>query len=392
MQTIELLGYSISIVTIAILGLFLLSWLLQMFYYLFFYSRLVFAIKKSRKQMSVKTERPSKGTSTPVSILICARNEAGNLTKFLPLILEQDYPDFQVVVVNDCSEDNTEEVLARLKMRYENLYVTSIHKDSKFSHGKKLALTIGIKAAANDWLLLTDADCRPAGKHWLLRMQTHFQEKTEFVLAYGAYMRRPGLLNQLIRYDTAMIALQYFSFALAGKPYMGVGRNLAHRKSLFFERKGFASHLHIASGDDDLLVNAHANKKNTAIELHPESFTFSIPKTSFKYWWRQKQRHLTTGRYYRSNHKFLLSLEILSRLLFYSLFILSLCLSPFWIYILIIFGIRFFTQFFVFFHSMRHFKALDALVLAFMLDILWPMINATAWLPTRFSRKKRRWK
>ena len=90
-------------------------------------------------------------------------------------------------------------------------------------------------------------------------MQSNFLHQTQIILGYGKYISEPGLLNKWIRTDTTYIAMQYLAMAIKGRPYMGVGRNMAYRKSLFFERKGFASHLNLASGDDDLFVNENAD-------------------------------------------------------------------------------------------------------------------------------------
>ncbi|MCD6598647.1 MAG: glycosyltransferase, partial [Bacteroidales bacterium] len=293
-----------------LLILFLLAAFIQFFYWGFFYSRLAF-YKEKRKNSK----------ACPVSVVICAKDEAENLKKYLPVILSQHYPDYEVIVVNDCSEDNTAEVLEEFEKKFAHLRTTIIKKDEKFTHGKKLALTIGIKAAKNEWLLLTDADCVPETPDWISGMQKNFTNDTSVVLGYGGYFYKKGLLNNYIRNDTLYTAIQYFSFAMAGIPYMGVGRNLAYRRSVFFENKGFSSHAKLASGDDDLFVNQIAEKKNTKVEFNTKSHTRSEAKNTFKKWVKQKKRHLTTGRYYDLKTKWLLGVEVLSRVIFYLLFI-----------------------------------------------------------------------
>ncbi|MFW6370156.1 MAG: glycosyltransferase [Bacteroidota bacterium] len=185
------------------------------------------------------------GKSHPVSVIICAKNEVKNLQNNLPAILEQKYKDFEVIVVDDGSEDNTLEVLHGFKQKYKHLKFTSIAENNRFTHGKKLAITVGIKAAKNEWLLFTDADCAPASEYWISGMQQAFTDEAEIVLGYGGYRREKGLLNLIIRFDTMVIAINYLSAALARMPYMGVGRNMAYRKQLFFKNKGFANHYHL---------------------------------------------------------------------------------------------------------------------------------------------------
>jgi biofilm PGA synthesis N-glycosyltransferase PgaC len=304
---------SFTLLEIIFLSLFAVSLAVQLLYYWMVFSRLAF----QKKQPPVSTGQP------PVSVVMAARNEYHHLKKNLTAVLEQKYPAFEVVVVNHASDDETADYLKEMQGRYAHLKVITIEKDLNFFHGKKFPLSIGIKSAANDILLLTDADCRPATPFWISRMVSNYGTKTEVVIGYGPYRQEKGLLNRIIRYDTFLVALQYLSFALTGKPYMGVGRNLSYRKSLFLKNKGFIAHYNIASGDDDLFISEVARKDNTRTELHPESFVYSEPKHHFGEWLRQKQRHLTTGRKYKPKIKFLLGTFQLSQGLYWlSLFIL----------------------------------------------------------------------
>jgi len=241
--------------------------IIQIIYYLLIFLRIIIYKQSTNEEIN-----------EPVSVIICARNEAENLQKFLPTILEQKYSNFEVIVVNDSSTDDTDVVLRKFQNSYPNLYVTYIDRDLDYKHGKKLAVTIGLKAAKNDLVLFTDADCIIDSNLWIENMQKMFTPKTKIVLGYGGYIKERGLLNKMIRYDTLFVAIQYFSYALIGMPYMGVGRNMAYRKSLFFENKGFASHLKIVSGDDDLFVNENATKKNTKIVINKLAFTFLMQR------------------------------------------------------------------------------------------------------------------
>lgn len=260
----------------------------------------------------------------PISVIISARNEDANLVANLPAILEQDYPDFEVIVVNDCSLDGTEDVLKELCAKYPRLKTVVVTENDRFKTGKKFALTMGIKAAKNEHLLFTDADCRPASANWISRMAVNFTGTTEIVLGYSPYISSDGFLNKFIRFETIKTAINYLSFALAGNAYMGIGRNLAYTKTLFFRNKGFASHMHVMSGDDDLFVNENATADNTAIEIHPEAFTFSPPKNSLASLYRQKRRHMGVGKMYKNKHRRMLSFDALTGFFFYILF--TLCL------------------------------------------------------------------
>ena len=337
-------------------------------YYFFFFSRLAF----HKEQYATKDPEP-------VSIIICARNEIKNLRKHIYSVLDQVYPVFQVVVVNDCSWDESDDFLKELEMQYSNLKVVTILEQEKYLHGKKFALTLGIKAAKYDLLLLTDADCIPASNNWLFNMQNNFNDKKDIILGYGGYSRKKGLLNRVIRYDTFHNAMQFLSFAKAGIPYMGVGRNLAYRKDIFFNVKGFASHNHLLSGDDDLFVNEVATRQNTKVELKPVSFTISEPKTSFGTWFKQKKRHLTTGKHYKSNHKRLLGIYYISNLIFYLSLITLLVLQFDWRIIVGIYLFRLIIQLWIFGKGMSRLNELDLIWLIPFLDLflllLYPILS-----------------
>ncbi len=319
-----------------LLAIFALITLVQLFYYWFVFARLAFYKPAKRKS---EEELP------PVSVVIAARNEYYNLRENLPAILEQDYPSFEVVVVNHASDDDTGLLLQQLNNLHPHLKIVTIQQDLNFFKGKKFPLSIGIREAKNDVLLLTDADCKPASKNWIRSMAAHYDSiKKQVVIGYGPYRKQKGLLNLMIRYDTFMVAMQYLSFALMGKPYMGVGRNLSYRKSLFLQHKGFVSHYGISSGDDDLFISEVATKRNAGVELSADSFVYSAPKTSFKDWWKQKRRHLSTSKRYKPGVKFLLGLFGLTQVLFYPLFVFLLIIGVDWPVVLGIFLLRFVTQ------------------------------------------------
>lgn len=305
MQTLDTYNITdwLTIVYISLAGI-------QLGYYWILFGRFIFS-------------KPAGGQETnfPVSVVLSAKNEYPSLKRNLPLILEQDYPDFEVVVVNDASDDETIFLLEDLAREYSRLKIVTISQDLNFFKGKKFPLAIGIKSAKHEHLLLTDADCSPVGNNWIASMASGFSTEKEVVLGYGKYEEKSGFLNKIIRFETGFTALQYFSMALWGMPYMGVGRNLAYRKKLFIENKGFISHYRVSSGDDDLFINKVANRKNTFVQYAPESFTLSDPKVTFRSWWMQKRRHLTTGRYYRLLHKIILGGYSLSYFLFIVLFI-----------------------------------------------------------------------
>ena len=379
MELGELVRFTIASEWI-LLGLFVTSLMIQMGYYLLVFLKL--PLYKSNKKRKTKKS---------ISVIICAKNEEENLKQFLPRVLEQDYPEFEVVVVNDCSTDGTEQLLSELSVAYKQLRYTSIPANEKFFHGKKLALTIGLKSARFDHVLLTDADCYPVSNLWLQKMASNLTREKKIVLGYGGYERKKGLLNTIIRYETVFTAIQYLSHAIKGYPYMGVGRNLSYEKELFFTNKGFASHYHLSSGDDDLFINETSVKENTTVEISRESHTLSIPKTTFRNWVRQKKRHLSVGTHYKMGSRMRLAGELISRLMNYLALVLLCILSPWRWPVLALFGVLFITKMIIFKLGMRRLYEKYLLLPSFLLDPVMPLVLGIIWLSSKFETKNQSW-
>lgn len=361
---------------------------IQVFYYLYFFSRLA--------GYKAKEEKHAENDSLPLSVIICAKNEERNLQRNLPKILQQHYqnaehqPQYEVVVVNDNSDDDTSAVLRYLSPGYPHFHYVELQQSAKGIPGKKYPLTIGIKKSSFDTLVLTDADCKPAGTRWLELIAGKFNNGTEVVLGYGAYESKPGLLNKVIRFETFFSAMQYLSFALAGIPYMGVGRNLAYKKELFFRHKGFLSHADLPSGDDDLFINAAANKRNTSVVIDPEAITYSEPKTSWGAWFRQKTRHLSTGKHYKPKHKFLLGLFSVSQFLFYPLFILALFYRPFIYYTIGVFILRLIISCIIWSGSLKKLNEKNLFWYCLPLEMLM-LLYYLIFTPALIRKPKQRW-
>ncbi|RYY49632.1 MAG: glycosyltransferase [Chitinophagaceae bacterium] len=353
----------------------------QLFYYCFFFGRLAFY--KSAPKTTSQTHA--------VSVVVCARDEAANLVKNLPGVLVQKYPTtHEVVVVNDNSFDESKYILEELKKEFRQMQVVELTQEAKMIPGKKFPLSIGIKTAKHEILLLTDADCVPASEDWISSMQNAYNEDTEIVLGYGAFHKKKGLLNKLVRWETFHTALQYMSYALAGIPYMGVGRNLSYKKVVFFRHKGFSAHNHIPGGDDDLFINAAGNKKNTRINIDKDSFTLSEPASSWQQWKTQKKRHYTTSKYYKSLHKFLLATYALVHFLFYPLLIVTAIFYN-WQLALSIMALKFIVQGFIFYKSLHKLDEKDLFPLFIFFDI-WMFFYYLIFAPALLRKPKPTWK
>jgi glycosyltransferase involved in cell wall biosynthesis len=305
-----------------------------------------------------------------ISVLVCAKNEAVNLKKFIPAILNQDHPKFELILINDGSTDDSLELMNTFMNEHNNLKVVDVEQVEAFWNNKKYALTLGIKSATYNFLLLTDADCRPLSDQWITEMSRHFSKEKTIVIGYGSYKKvKNSLLNLLIRFETVFTAMQYFSYAKIGHPYMAVGRNLAYQKDEFFNARGFMSHMQVRSGDDDLFVNQVATEKNTSLSFEPSSFTESVPKNTFKDWFNQKRRHITTAKYYKSFHKFMLGGFYISQILFWILSIILLIFMFNWEIVLALVILRFVIIFVSYGFSAKKLKEADTILFLPFLEL-----------------------
>jgi glycosyltransferase involved in cell wall biosynthesis len=355
--------------------------IIQVVFYVLFFSKFAFSKKKKVSQKNI-----------PVSVIICAKNEAENLKKFLPSVISQDYPSFEIVLINDASNDDTLEVMEHFSKLHDNIKIVNVKSIEAFWGNKKYALTLGIKAATNEFLLFTDADCEPVSKQWIKKMSSHFSNKKSLVLGYGAYAKiKKSFLNKLIRFETLVTAVNYFSFANLGLPYMGVGRNMAYTRKEFFNANGFINHIKIRSGDDDLFVNQIATPQNTAICISNGSFTQSTPKTTFDAWFKQKRRHVSTAKHYKLNHKILLALLYATNLLFWLLAFILLVTLFNWKIVLALFFTRIILQYVIMGASSKKLNELDLIVLVPFLEIFLIIAQLTIFINNLIS-KPNHWK
>ncbi|GAA4353838.1 glycosyltransferase [Hymenobacter saemangeumensis] len=316
--------------------LLLASVLVQLFYAAYYFWPF------ARRPAEAPADAPGPD-SEPVSIVVCARNELDNLRRLLPLLLQQDYPGtFEVVLIDDRSRDETQLYAQQLTQYYpEKVRLVTVDRTPEGFAPKKYALTLGIKAARHARLLFTDADCIPATNQWLRLMQRGFARPAEVVLGFSAYAEEPGFLNKLIRFETLLTAAQYLSFAWRGRPYMGVGRNLAYTRSCFQATKGFASHIRQLSGDDDLLVqDAVKAGQRVAVVADASAHTLSEPAATWGAWWRQKRRHLSAGRSYRLPDRLRLGIFIMANVLYYFTSFYLALFPENWVPLVIVWAVR----------------------------------------------------
>ncbi len=349
---------------------------LQLIYYLVIFGKFAFA------KITIGTPK-----RLAVSVIVCAKNEAENVAKFVPLLAAQNFPDFEIILIDDASSDNTLDLFEEFEKQYSNVRLVKVVNNEAFWASKKFALTLGIKAAKNEYLLFTDADCRPDSENWISEMSSHFTLKKTIVLGYGAYEKIAGsFINKVIRFETMLTAVQYFSWAKAGKPYMGVGRNLAYKREEFFKTNGFIDHMKIRSGDDDLFINQAANRHNTTISFNPLGFTYSEPNKTYKDWFNQKRRHVSTAAHYKAFDKFQLTLFYISQVMFFVLAIILLAFLYEWIIVLSLIGFRYLFSWLVLGFSSGKLKEKDVMYWFPIIEIVVIFTQLNVFLTNLFSK------
>lgn len=371
-----------TILPIASAALFLT----QAIYYLGLYNKIYTHIQKENNA-DVNLKHP------PLSVIIVAKDAANELKENLPFILEQDYPEFEVIVIYDSAADDCDDVLKLLEDKYPNLYHTFIPDSARYISHKKLGITMGIKASRHDWLVFTESNCRPQSKRWLRQMARNFTPSTEIVLGYSNYEKTSGWFNKKITFDTLLNSMRYLGMAISGHPYMGTGRNMAYRKSLYYKQKGFSSHLNLQRGEDDLFINETANEHNTRVETDPESLIrISIPKYK-RIWREEKISYMATSRLFKGTARYLIGFETCSRLLFYITTIATIIISTIlhqWIIAgiaLLLWTLRYVLQLVVFRKASTYLGERKFYALLPVFDILQPIWNLGFKLQRRIRRK-----
>ncbi|MBU2950283.1 glycosyltransferase [Tamlana agarivorans] len=354
---------------------------IQVLFHLGFFAKFAFSKQKQESKKDLA-----------ISVIICAKNEAENLKTFLPSVCAQNHPNFEIVLINDSSTDDTLEVMEAFSEQQPNIKIVNVKNIEAFWGNKKYALTLGIKAATKEFLLFTDADCKPLSENWISEMTAHFTTSKTIILGYGAYSKiKNSLLNKLIRFETLVTATNYFSFALTGIPYMGVGRNLAYKKEEFFKANGFINHIQVRSGDDDLFVNQVATRINTASVFSKDSFTESVPKKTFQAWYKQKRRHVSTATHYKRTHKILLAALYITNFLFWSLAIILFITQFQWEFVLGAFLFRIAIQYLIIGLASKKLNETDLILLLPFLECFLIITQLTIFINNIISKPKH-WK
>ncbi|WP_052323413.1 glycosyltransferase [Flexithrix dorotheae] len=353
---------------------------LQLFFIFFVFSRLIFFREQINPNHFGK-----------ISVVIAARNEYENLKKLIPALKAQSHQNFEVIIVDDRSEDGSLALLNSFKKKFDALKIIRVEELKESWNPKKHALHLGIKKASSDIILLTDADCLPVSNDWISIINGKYGTETSLVLGVGVYQKKPGLLNLFIQFETLYTALQYLGFALAGKPYMGVGRNLSYRKSIILDSGLFNGIQNITGGDDDLIVNKVGNKRNVRIVINKESQTISAPPETFFEWYNQKIRHLSVGVKYNLENKVFLGTLNFSHIGFYFCILILSLLNNHWLIVSVFYLFRILALTLIIYFTNKKLKAGFPVMATPFVDILYVFYYVVIGFAS-ISTKKILWK
>ena len=361
-----------------LLTAFALATLIQVLYSWFFLARLAFY-----------KARPTSSDWAPVSVVLIASNRASDLRKNLGAFLNQDYPDFELVVVIDNSDDGSDELLEDMAREHANLKIVHLRQRLNWFSGRKFPLSLGIKSAKHDLILLSDPGCRPVSQNWISEMAAAYHAGQEIVLGYASYATRSSI-NKWLRFTAFYDALFYLSAALSGLPFKGIGKNLSYTRQLFYASKGFSSHYTIRDGDDELFVNMTAKKTNARIQISEEARVVQVKKVSFAKWLSSEKSRLRIRRFFKFRHRLLIRAFSFSAFAFYGLFAVLLILQAPLIPVFAIFALRFISIMLVFGFALKRLHEKNLLLLAPFFELFLIVIDAVLWFLLLF-KPKRKW-
>ena len=249
---------------LVLLTVFGVLFLLRLLHLFLFTGRVLFRKKVDNNEAEKK----------PLSLILTIRNEEENLKNNLPKILSLENIDFEMVVVDDFSQDNSYLILGLLKDRYKRLTISALNQETKFS--TKLALNIAIKATNNKWILTVPVSLAEVAAEWLDYISQATNNEKNVVIGYSTVARSKGFYNRLTRIENYFSYLKSTGYILNGIPFVYSVENVAFQKEKYFEIGGFGQKVTEHYANLELVINSFIRKKTTAVLFNKES---SIRKT-----------------------------------------------------------------------------------------------------------------
>lgn len=370
-------------VALAILILFVATTAIQLAYYYIVYGKFVFRRKK--EALSLR--------EVPLSVVVVVRDNASQVLQTLPRLLEQQYPNYEIVVVNDrCPDEQSLFAINEYRKRYSNVKFIDLRDAVSTSRGYKMATSMGIKCASYDNIVVTGPDCLPSSEHWLANISQKFQNSKKIVLGYSTFIKRKTPYNIFLHFDKVVGALQYFSHALWNSTYRGDFNNIAFARNLFYNQKGFTSFNHLEWGEEDLFISRIATPTNVSVEYSPESSIIKQNIPSYGYWRLHKISLFYTRKFNSLKNKLLLSFYNITNLLFYTLLVFGIvfCLkAPAILYSIIGVAVaRIASLYIVFGIGAKKLNERQIIPHLLFYDLLFSILNPLYWLSSKFNHKK----
>lgn len=349
---------------------------IQLVYYLGIFTKFAFA---NPQQVTPK--------KIPVSVLIWTKNEAEKLKTLIPLLSVQDYPDYELIFINDASVDETKDILEEAELAYSNIRAVNVENNEAFWGNKKFALTLGIKAARKEYLLFTNADCMPATGDWITQMASHFTLSKTIVIGHTAYEKvKKSFFNKIVRYDNTLSAMQGFSWAKAGRPYKAKGSNLAYKKEEFFKVNGFVDHMNIRLGEDSLFINQAATATNTTISYNPESFVLAQPPATVNDFIVKKRKELYTASYFAAFNKNQLYLFGFTQLAFILLAVILAAIQYNWMFLVPVIAVRYIATWIITGYTAAKLEEKDVIIWYPVFEIIIIFLQLHIYIKNSFSK------
>ncbi|MBR6904753.1 MAG: glycosyltransferase [Bacteroidales bacterium] len=367
----------------AILILFGVITLIQLVYYYVIYGRFAFHRKKSALGFR----------DIPVSVVIVVRDDAALAVQNLPLLLEQQYSSYEIVIVNDRSRDeHSLQAIREYKDRFPNIKLVDLSTAVSTSRGKKMAISMGVKCATYDHILLTSPDCKPASRLWLSKMAQNFQFQQRIVLGYNTFEKKKGIYSHFLHFDNLISAVQYFAHALMHSTYRGDLNNVAFVRPLFYKQNGFIAYNHLLYGEEDIFIHRASTPNNVAVEFDPDAVTLQQHSPSYGYWRLHKVSLFFTRKFNSLKNRILLSGYELTNLLFYGILALAIVISmhqPLALYIAIgIAVLRIASLYVVMGIAAKKLHETQIIPQLLFYDLLFAILTPLLWLSAKLHHKK----
>lgn len=346
---------------------------IQLIYYIFFLSILL--NNKKEKEYDLK----------PISVILYVKNSELYLEKNIDYFINQKYPKFEILLVNNASSDNTDIILEKLSEKHKSLRIINVENNESFWGNKKYTYTLAIKAAKYEHLIFSEIDCKPVSENWIHEINKSFSSKKTIILGYKRLLKTSSLFNLIIRFDNLLESIKSFSFTKINSPYSADSRNYAFTKKDFYRVNGFINHIKIKNGKEDLFVKDAKQKYNSAYTLSDESFVESSKSLSFKEWFLNKKNSNLLKRHYSFKNQFLLNAFSFSKVFLYFLTIILLLIHD-WKIILIIFSSYIIFQSVITFIINRKFKETSIFYLSPILDFLLVLFQISIFISNLISK------